>query len=112
MNTGWAMLICVLATWRLCHLVASEDGPFDMIAGLRQIAGNGIWGRLMDCHWCLSIWFAIPFATWMAQDIRQAMVLWLAISAGSCLTGQLSALLDAMAAPPVIELPPPPDMER
>jgi hypothetical protein len=111
MDTGWALLISMLATWRLCHLVASEDGPFDLIARLRHVAGDSIWGRLMDCHWCLSIWCAIPFAAWMAQDIQQGMALWLAISAGSCLTGQFSALLDAKAAPPIIELPPTPTNE-
>ena len=104
MDIGWALLISILATWRLCHLVASEDGPFDAIARMRRLAGDGVFGHLMDCQWCLSLWFAIPFAVWMARDMQSGAVLWLAISAGSCLIGQVSALLDARTAPPVIDL--------
>lgn len=42
------LLLAVLATWRLARLIAKEDGPFDIIVRLRQAAGQGVLGALMD----------------------------------------------------------------
>jgi hypothetical protein len=75
----------MLATWRVTHLVAHEDGPFDVIVALRKAAGPGLWGRLMDCPYCLSLWVAAPLAWWMAGDLAGGLALWLAISGGACL---------------------------
>ncbi len=107
--TGWFWLIVsMLATWRLCHLVVSEDGPFDLIAKLRRAAGQGVIGRAMDCPWCLSLWFAIPFAAWLGRDVIEALVLWPAISGGACLIEALAAMLNAKGEPQVIDLDPRP----
>jgi hypothetical protein len=43
------LALAILATWRLCHLVAREDGPFDLILRLRLRAGSGMVARLLDC---------------------------------------------------------------
>jgi hypothetical protein len=104
---GFDLFVSILATWRLCHLVASEDGPFDMIVRVRQMAGDGMWGRLMDCPYCLSLWFAIPFAVVMADGWIEGSTLWLAISGGACLIEMAAALMRARAEPPVIDLPKP-----
>ena len=94
--TGWlALTIAILATWRLCHLVASEDGPFEIIAWLRQVAGEGQVGRLMDCPYCLSLWLAAPFAAVLTDSWREGIPLWLAISGGACLVEQAAALIRA-----------------
>src|SRR5262249_47917069 len=86
MPDDWFLLLAVvLATWRLAHLVAHEDGPFDVIVSMRRIAGSGMLGRLMNCPYCLSLWFAAPFAWWMADAWRAGITLWLAISGGACL---------------------------
>ena len=100
--------VAVLATWRLCHLVAHEDGPFDLIVRARRAAGATMWGRLMDCPYCLSLWAAVPFAIWLAARWTDGVALWLAISGGACLAEQLSARLVGRAEPAVIDLPPPP----
>lgn len=99
-------LLAVLATWRLGHLVAREDGPFDIVTRCRIAAGTGGLGRLMDCPYCLSLWFSVPFAAWLASDWGHGLVLWLAISGGACLVEQVSALLVARADASVTELPP------
>lgn len=80
----------VLAAWRVAHLIAHEDGPFDVIVRLRRRAGNGAWGRLMDCPYCLSLWASVPLACWLARDPAEGVVLWLAISAGACLIERLA----------------------
>ena len=65
------LALAILATWRLCHLVAREDGPFDLILRLRLRAGSGMVARLLDCPYCLSLWVAAPIAAWLARDLAQ-----------------------------------------
>src|SRR5580765_3582828 len=82
-------LVGALATWRVAHLVAKEDGPFDVVLRLRKRAGDSVLGRLMDCPLCVSVWAALPFAGWAVRRSQRpsvdAVPLWLAMSAGSCL---------------------------
>jgi len=86
MHDDWLrFLAVVLACWRVAHLVAHEDGPFDVIVALRRAAGSGMLGRLMDCPYCLSLWIAAPFAGWLADTWPAGIALWLAISGGACL---------------------------
>lgn len=106
MTTGLNLVVAVLATWRLCHLIAHEDGPFGVIARLRRAAGSGVVGALMDCPYCLSLWFAAPIAVQLAEGWRDGVVLWLAISGGSCLVEQLSTRLTRPDRPDIIDLPP------
>lgn len=96
LSPWFLMLLCVLATWRLSHLVAHEDGPFDAVIRLRARAGDGVLGRLMDCPYCLSLWIAAPAAlllAWRVPELRfpESCVAWLAISGGSSLLEKLAA---------------------
>jgi hypothetical protein len=84
------LTLSVLATWRVSHLIAHEDGPFDVIVRLRGRAGNGVLGRLMDCPYCLSFWIAAPLALILAGDLPAWCVAWLAVSGGSSLLERLS----------------------
>lgn len=92
------LVIAVLATWRVAHLIAHEDGPFDMIVRIRVAAGASFFGRLMDCPYCLSIWIATPFAFMLASTVGAWVAAWLAISGGACLIERL-AERPAAAAP-------------
>lgn len=94
-NPLWlAFLIATLATWRLAHLVAHEDGPFDAIVRLRSRAGDSAWGRLMDCPYCLSLWFALPGAVWLqlayGSTWMDAAEFWLALSGAACVIEKLT----------------------
>jgi len=71
--------------WRLSHLLACEDGPFDVVVLLRKRAGKGFFGGLMDCFYCLSVWIAAPFAWLLSADIVTAVVVWLALSGAASL---------------------------
>jgi hypothetical protein len=77
--------VAVLATWRLSHLIAREDGPFDVVVRLRMRAGDGALGHLLDCPYCLSLWIAAPLALLVATSVPDWFVAWLAISGGASL---------------------------
>jgi len=90
-SAWFRFVVAVLATWRLAHLVAREDGPFDVIVRIRARAGEGALGRLMDCPYCLSLWFAMPFALSLGRGVVAWCVAWLAISGGASLLERLAA---------------------
>jgi hypothetical protein len=73
-----------LATWRLTHLLALEDGPADVVAKLRVRAGNGALGELMDCFDCLSIWVAAGLVPFVARRPGEQAINWLALSGIAC----------------------------
>lgn len=75
----------VLGVWRVTHLLAAEDGPFDLLARLRRSLGKGFWGQLMDCFYCLSLWVAAPFALILEPGWKGRGLAWLALSGGALL---------------------------
>jgi len=82
----WPRLaLAILATWRVTHLLAREDGPADVVARLRAALGDGTWGRMFDCFHCLSLWVAAPAAWWVAARPLDAVWIWLAVSGAACL---------------------------
>ncbi len=81
-------LITALAVWRITHLFAKEDGPFDIVFKIRKKAGIGFWGKLLDCFYCCSIWVALPFALWLSYGLADIFVNWLALSGAACLLEQ------------------------
>jgi hypothetical protein len=82
----WArFVLAVLATWRVTHLLASEDGPADIIVRFRALLGQSIVGKLMDCFNCLSLWVAALSAFYVSRTPLEWLFCWLALSGGSCL---------------------------
>ena len=81
----------MLAAWRVTHLLQAEDGPFDAVVHLRRAAGEGWFGHLLDCFYCLSLWVALPFACGLAAGWAQGLVGWLALSGGACLLERATA---------------------
>jgi hypothetical protein len=74
-------VLSILATWRITHLLAKEDGPADLVVRLRARFGSASAGKLMDCFNCLSVWVAAPLvlfdesrhsAHWISDDDRMA----------------------------------------
>ena len=96
----WFRLVAaILATWRVAHLIAREDGPFDLIVRLRVRAGEGLVGRLMDCPYCLSLWIAVPFAFTLATSLAAWCTAWLAISGGASLLERYAERPDESSPP-------------
>lgn len=81
----WRFVLSALAVWRLTHLFAEEDGPWDLVARVRGALGNGFWGRLMDCFYCLSLWFSLPISIWLASGWMGIFLHWQALSGAACL---------------------------
>jgi hypothetical protein len=79
----YLLVIGILGVWRVTHLLQAEDGPWDFVVRLRGYAGTGMWGRLMDCFYCLSLWIALPFAWLCGEGWTERLVLWPALSAGA-----------------------------
>jgi hypothetical protein len=82
-------VLAVLATWRVTHLLASEDGPADLIVRLRARLGQGLTGKLLDCFNCLSLWIAAPAALFVSRKLLDWLLTWLAISGAACLLERL-----------------------
>ena len=89
-NQWFRFIVALLAVWRITHLLAAEDGPWDIIVWLRRKAGLTIAGKLMDCFYCLSLWIAAPFCFYAAQGALSRAVVWLALSGGASLLHQFA----------------------
>jgi uncharacterized protein DUF1360 len=85
MSLWLRVILAVLAAWRVTHLLASEDGPGDLVYRLRARLGSSFAGKLMDCFYCLSLWVAVPFALLVTRQVPDWILTWLAISGAACL---------------------------
>jgi hypothetical protein len=97
LNPWFRFVLAALATWRVTHLLAAEDGPADVIVRVRVWLGNRWVGQLMDCFNCLSLWIAAPMALFVSRRPLEWLFSWLALSGGACLLERLGE------APVVIE---------
>ncbi|NJD68951.1 MAG: DUF1360 domain-containing protein [candidate division NC10 bacterium] len=96
------VVLAVLATWRVTHLLANEDGPADLLVHLRARLGSGLLGKLIDCFQCLSLWVAAPMALFVSQNLVEWLLMWLALSGAAC-------VLERIGQPPVVMEPIPPE---
>lgn len=90
------LLVLTLATWRLSHLVAREDGPGDGLRRLRialgafETIGAGwqsetFWGKLVTCPLCLSVWIGVALVALVeVAPWSWPAVYVLAVSGGAC----------------------------
>ena len=92
----------ILAVWRITHLLNAEDGPWDLFVRFRRFVGEGFWGSLLDCFYCLSVWIAVPFAYWLGDSWKERLLLWPALSAGSILAERLTANPRDKEPPPAV----------
>jgi len=89
MNFWIRFVLAVLATWRVTHLLASEDGPADLVFRFRARLGHGVAGKLLDCFNCLSLWIAALAALFVSRKLLDWLLTWLAISGAACLLERL-----------------------
>ena len=85
------LVLGALAVWRITHLLAEEDGPWDLVLRLRKAVGNGFWGHLMDCFNCISLWVALPLAFGISNGWRERLLLWPALSGAAILLERATA---------------------
>jgi hypothetical protein len=84
----YRFILALLTVWRITHLLQAEDGPLDIVVRVRRAVGNGFWGKLMDCFYCLSLWVAAPLAFLLGRTWWERALLWPALSAGASLLEQ------------------------
>jgi hypothetical protein len=85
-DLDWSRFALVaLASWRVTHLLAREDGPADIVYRLRARLGASALGGLMDCFACLSIWVCAPASVLVTRRPADAALTWLALSGTICL---------------------------
>lgn len=90
MNKWYMFVLSLLAVWRVSHLLSQEDGPFDLVIRFRKLFGQGFFGNLLDCFFCLSMWVSVPFAVWLAESWQEGVVTWLALSGGAAVLFKLT----------------------
>ena len=61
------LVVAALATWRVTHLLAHEDGPWDVVVRVRERLGRSLAGSLMDCFNGLSLWIAAAAAFYVSK---------------------------------------------
>ena len=86
-------VIAAFATWRISFLLAREDGPWQILVRLRQAGGKGVFGQLLRCVKCTSLWVAVPFAFFVGGTWIELAVVWLALSG-------VASLIDEATRPP------------
>jgi hypothetical protein len=86
----YRLLLGVLCVWRITHLFQAEDGPWNVVTGIRRAAGDGFWGQLLDCFYCLSLWVAVPFAWVIGRTAAERILMWLAFSGGAILAERIT----------------------
>jgi len=86
----YGLVLGALCVWRMTHLLNAEDGPWDLLIRLRRRAGEGFWGDLLDCFYCLSLWIAAPFAWLLGGGVRERLLLWPALSAAAILLERIT----------------------
>ena len=88
---GWwaRFVLAVLATWRVTHLLANEDGPADLVVRFRARLGHGLAGSLIDCFHCLSLWISAAAALFVSRKPLAWLFTWLALSGAACLLERL-----------------------
>src|SRR5579884_653305 len=85
MHYSFRFVLAAIAVWRLTHLVAREDGPFELLRRIRRALPKRIFGRLFGCLYCLSVWVALRFALFVSLSAPEWLVTWFALSGAAIL---------------------------
>jgi|SRR5947209_20138498 len=89
MHYVFRFVLAILAVWRITHLIAREDGPWDLILQLRRALEASRPRKPVGCFYCLSIWIALPFAWFLKGDAVETVIGWFALSAAAILLERL-----------------------
>ena len=93
MEDWYLLILGMLATWRLTHLLNAENGPWKIIARVREHAPDGVIHELLSCFLCLSVWVAAPFAYLLGPTWEIRLFLWPALSGAAILIERVTQRL-------------------
>jgi hypothetical protein len=88
-------VLAVLATWRVTHLLTSEDEPANLVTRFRNFVAESLLAAVLDCFGCASLWVALPMAFYVSSQPVQFILVWLAI-------GGAAFLLELNTAQPLV----------
>lgn len=92
-----ALVLAVLAVWRVTHLVVAEEGPWKLFAHLRRAAARVRLEKLAGCFYCASVWIAVPFTTLITRDWKTMAICVPALSGGAIVLERLTRRSDDAA---------------
>ena len=92
-----AVVLSVLAVWRVTHLLVAEDGPWNVFVHLRRASAALRLARLTDCFYCASVWIAIPFSLLISREWSLIAICIPALSGGAIVLERLTAPGEAAA---------------
>lgn len=99
------LILGVLSVWRVTHLLVAEDGPWNILARLRQRVSEGFFATLIGCFYCLSVWVSAPFAWMIGSGKKERLLLWLALSGGAILLHRATEREETVPPTPYYEDP-------
>jgi hypothetical protein len=99
------LVLGILTVWRITHFFWAEDGPWDIVIRLRRGAGEGFWGKLLDCFYCLSVWVSAPLAYLIGESWLERALLWPSFSAGAILLERVTNFVPKVTPAPFTEDP-------
>lgn len=78
------LAVASLAVYRIAHMLAREDGPFDLFNLWREWIGQRNWiGRGFHCVLCISFWLSLLAMAWVMfcrNVFLDALMIWLSIA--------------------------------
>lgn len=73
------VLAAIFAVYRVAHMIALEEGPFEVFTRVRNLRLQDDWiGRGLRCPLCVGFWLALP-AAWVAGE-APLLLWWLGIA--------------------------------
>lgn len=74
------ILLSALAVYYLALSITRYDGPGYIFLRLREQWATGSVKDALQCFICTAPWIAMPFASFLGDDIGERIVLWFGLS--------------------------------
>lgn len=93
--TWLTALVAVLASYRIAHAIAREEGPFSVFAIIRgRLDPNqATWlGRGISCAACVSVWTSLVMVLailYLPIEIMTPIAFWLAVAGGALILNKV-----------------------
>jgi hypothetical protein len=100
-----SLVLGILTVWRITHFLRAEDGPMDIVVLMRRSAGESVWGKLLDCFYCLSVWVSLPFGILLGGSWLERALLWPSLSAGAIILERVTNFGPSIPRAPFTEDP-------
>ena len=93
------LILSIFGVWQITHLLHGEEGPWAVLARLRELLKKSFLRKAVFCFYCMSMWVAFPVAVGIGETWPEKGLLWVALAGASSL---LERATQNAAAPPVI----------